>query len=86
MLTSVDREVLVALLLRGDNSRSNLSDITDRHPNSVGNSLKRLGSERLVVEKGAGVYTLTYSGANTSRAVLREFAVDIDVPNYPGTE
>ena len=78
MLSQVDREVLVALLLLGDNSTGNLSDICDRHPNSIRDSFGRLEDEDFVVSKGSGVYALTFQGVTAARSVVRGSSVDID--------
>ena len=80
MLTSVDREVLVAILIGGGNTPSNIAEMIDRHPNSIGDSMDRLEEEGLVLPKGSGVYALTYSGVTTARSVNREFEIEISIP------
>lgn len=77
MLTAVDREVLVCLLLDGANTPSNIADIVGRHPNSVMDSLDRLEDSGYVRDKGGGVHSLTYQGAVTAQTVRREFTVDL---------
>lgn len=72
MLSSVDREVLIALLIGGDDTPANLSDIADRHYQSVQKRLSELEEMGLVVSKGRGVYSLTIEGAQTARALYRE--------------
>lgn len=79
MRTAVDREVLVTLLIAGDNSPGNLAEITDRHPNSIGDSLNRLEEQDSIFDKGRGVYALTYSGVNDARAVAREYEILKDI-------
>lgn len=79
MLTAVDREVLLTLLIAGDNSPGNLAEITDRHPNSIGDSLNRLEEQDSIFDKGRGVYALTYSGVNEARAVAREYDILKDI-------
>jgi len=79
MLTEVDREVLVALLIGGDNSPSNIAEYIDRHPNSVGDALDRLESEDMVFNKGSGVYALRFQGVTTARTLYREFEIGVDL-------
>lgn len=74
MLSEVDRELLVSLLLGGANSPKNLSEITGRHDQSCLERLKKLEEMDLVTNKGGGVYDLTVPGANTARAVHREYS------------
>lgn len=79
MLTKVDREVLISLLLAGDNTPSNIAEMIGRHTNSVRDSIDRLGDENLIETKGSGVYRLTYQGCNTARTVNRKFDIDLDL-------
>lgn len=81
-LTRVDRETLAALLLFGDNSRSNLSEICGRHPNSIGDARDRLEEQNLVFDKGGGVLALSIAGLRTAQGVIREFELDLTVPDY----
>lgn len=78
MLSQVDREILVALLVVGDNTPSNLATLTDRHTQSIQQRLSMLEEDQLVVNKGGGVYRLTISGVPSARAVFRESDLEID--------
>jgi Mn-dependent DtxR family transcriptional regulator len=84
MLTSVDREILVALLVGGADKPSNLAEICDRHDQSVQKRLGELLDADLVTSKGRGVYQLTVSGAETAIAIRRESSIlgelDLDAP------
>lgn len=81
-LTGVDREMLVALLIFGDNSRANLSEICGRHPNSIGDSRDRLEESDLIFDKGRGVLALSLGGLRTAQAVNREFNLNLEAPEY----
>jgi len=81
MLTRVDRELLVALLINGDNSRANLSEMIDRHPNSISDSRDRLEDEGLIHDKGSGVLALSLSGVRAAQAVNRSTETDLN-PQY----
>jgi predicted transcriptional regulator len=69
MLSAVESEILVDLLLNGDNVPSNIADNIDRHKTSVSRSLSSLESEDLVDNKGRGVWTLTVAGASLARTI-----------------
>jgi Mn-dependent DtxR family transcriptional regulator len=71
MLSSVEMDVLASLLIAGDNTPSNIADDTDRHKTSVSDRLSDLQAKGLVENKGRGVWTLTISGANLARTVIR---------------
>jgi len=91
MLTRVDRELLVALLLYGDNSRSNLATIIDRHPNSISDARERLEEEDLIHDKGSGVLALTIPGLRAAQQINRSaktsFDPDFDVSDlFPGDQ
>lgn len=74
VITQVDREVMVTLLLIGHNTPGNIADISDRHRNSVQDSLQRLEENDLVLNKGSGVYALTFQGATMARSVVLEYS------------
>lgn len=61
-LTPVERGLLVDLLAHGDNVPSNIADNTGYHEKSVCRSVSKLEDEKLVRNKGRGVYTLTHRG------------------------
>jgi predicted transcriptional regulator len=82
MLTQVDREILVALLCGGDNLPSNLSEITNRHTQSIQQRVGQLEEEGLVANKGGGVYRLTFAGVTTARSVFQESHLDLDLEGY----
>lgn len=71
-LTPVEREILVHLLLYGDNVPSNIAKDIGRHKRSVGRSCKSLVDKELVREKGAGVYTLRVAGVAIARDLRRK--------------
>lgn len=76
MLTAVESEVLVCLLLRGDNVPSNIAENIDRHPTSVSGSLSDLEDMELVRNKGRGVWTLTSQGINIAMSLHNERTTD----------
>lgn len=82
MLSAVDREILVTLLIGGADTPSNISDISDRHYQSIQKRISDLEGDGLVINKGRGVYQLTLSGTETARAIYRESSVeeDLDLP------
>lgn len=74
MRTTVDREILLSLLIAGDNTPTNLSELADRHVQSIYERISRLEEEGLIENKGRGVYTLTTDGVRMAQAVRREFS------------
>lgn len=72
MLSETEELVLVSLWINGANTPSNISNIIDRHTNSVSEALKRLVELELCYKKGRGVYAPTYRGFELSRAIIRE--------------
>lgn len=75
MLSQVDREVLVALLVGGDNTPKNLSEITGRHDQACQSRLAHLEDEDLVENKGGGVYRLTQQGLESARVIYQDYNV-----------
>lgn len=71
MLTAVDRDVVVDLLVHGDNLPSNIADNTGRHVTSVSRRLAELDDQGFVYNKGSGVWTLTLDGIVVARTVRR---------------
>ena len=71
MLTAVDRDVVVNLLINGDNLPSNIAENTDRHVTSVSRRLAELDDQGLAENKGSGVWTLTLDGIVVARTVRR---------------
>ena len=72
MLSAVDREILLALLVGGADTPRNLSEICDRHHQSVQKRIAGLQDDDLVIAKGRGVYAISMAGAETARALRRE--------------
>ena len=72
MLTPVEIDVLTDLLKNGDNIPANIADNTGRHSKSVSKRLPDLEEEGLIRNKGRGVYTLTSTGLQQSRALTGE--------------
>jgi DNA-binding IclR family transcriptional regulator len=76
MLSAVDRETLVCLLVCGANSPGNIAVIVDRHHQSIQRRLTELIEMGFVRKKGdAGVYDLTDKGLTTARNVLKNSEV-----------
>lgn len=70
MLSDADREILVDLLVNGDNSSGNIADNIERHPTTVTRRLKFLDEEMgYVVSKGRGVWRLTPKGLNAAQTI-----------------
>ena len=72
MLSAVDKEILVSLLLCGADSPHNLARYTSRHKQTIQERLGKLQDEELVRNKGAGVYDVTYQGLNFGRVLLKD--------------
>lgn len=62
MLSPVDRDVIVDLLLHGDNTPQNIARNTERSPSSVSRRLSTLKEKGIVRNKGSGVWTLKEEG------------------------
>jgi len=73
-VTPVEREILVHLLLKGDDRPANIGDDdpdSERpHPASVSRSMSNLEDKGLVSHKGNAVYRLTNQGLIVARNVL----------------
>lgn len=86
MISGADREILVALLLFGDNTPGNVSELIDRHSQTAQKRLKELETEALVANKGAGVYRLTIDGVQLARSLVIETGIlsdlDPDLSEY----
>lgn len=72
MMSDVDREILVTLLLSGANSPKNLAEICGRHQQSIQRRLPELVGDYLVRKKGTGIYELTEVGLESARIVWKE--------------
>lgn len=84
MLTAVDREVLVAILIGGDNTPGNIAELIERHPNSVQDRVNELEEQELVINKGSGVYALRLRGVTVARTVVQEGEIDHNtIGNWP---
>lgn len=70
-MTPVEMDILVDLVVHGDNTAKNIAENTERSRSAVQNRFQDLIEKGLVESKGSGVYTLTVEGANTARAILR---------------
>lgn len=81
MLTPTQMDILVDLLIHGDNTASNMAENIEWSRNSIQKSFGGLENENLVEKKGSGVRTLTYPGAQTARAIIRAREQDIDPEN-----
>ncbi len=72
MLTPVEREILVDLLVHGDNLSGNVTENIERSRQHVSKTMGKLEDRRLVRDKGKGVYTLTLSGTEVARELYHE--------------
>lgn len=68
-LTSVEREILVELLVRGDNVPGNIAESIGRSRPYVSETLSELEEKDLVDHKGRGVYRLSEYGLAVARTV-----------------
>ena len=66
-LTDTEREILVDLLVNGDNTPRNISENIGRAREHCSVRLADLDEKGLVRNKGGGVWTLTLSGAIAAR-------------------
>jgi predicted transcriptional regulator len=76
MLSPVEMEVLVDLLVHGDNVPGNIAENTGRHPKSVSKRLPDLEEHGLIRNKGRGVYTLTPDGVAQAQALRGDVNAD----------
>lgn len=81
MLSEVDREILVCLLIKGDNTPRNIAEICNRHHQSIQDRLEELSDKSLIRNKGRGVYRLTEKGIRYAQTVAQEYQVLDDVDN-----
>ena len=65
----VEMDVLIDLLIHGDNVPANIADNTGRHSKSISRRLPDLEDRGLVKNKGRGVYTLTPEGIDMARTL-----------------
>jgi DNA-binding IclR family transcriptional regulator len=72
MPTPVEREILLHLLVSGDDTSGNIAEETDRNRATVSRRLSSLEDEGLVRNKGRGVYALTLEGIAATRALERD--------------
>lgn len=71
-LTSVERSILVTLLLSGDDKPSNISKKSDFTRSAVARRCNNLEEEGLIYEKGGGIYTLTNAGVQVAQNLARD--------------
>ena len=71
-LSQLERDILVWLLVDGASAPKPIGEEVDAHRNSVSRSLSSLRDDRLVVDKGSGVWTLTCEGFSAARLIYRE--------------
>ena len=71
-LTPTEREILVYLLVRGDDSATNIAETVDRHPVSVRRSGSNLEDKDLAVDKGGNVFKLTKAGVLVAQDLYDE--------------
>ena len=71
-LTPTERDILVHLLLRGDDRAVNIAEHEDRHRVSVSQRAADLEDKGLIRNKGNGVYALTRDGVTVARDILAD--------------
>jgi len=69
-LTPTERDILVHLLLRGDDRAVNIAEETGRHRVSISQRASDLEEKGLLRNKGNGVYSLTLAGLTAARDIL----------------
>jgi len=72
MLSPVQEDILVDLLVHGDDGPRNIAENTDRNPDSVSQRLPELVEQDFIRNKGAGTYTLTRDGIHLAREIIHE--------------
>lgn len=65
--TDLEGEILVQLLVGGDDSPKGIAESIDRPSKSISRALSRLQNQGLVRPKGAGVWTLTNAGIQVAQ-------------------
>lgn len=71
-LTPTERDILVHLFLRGDDTAANIAEKKGRHRVSVSQRASELEEKGLLRNKGHGVYQLTTPGMTMARIILDE--------------
>jgi len=71
-LTPAEREIVVDLLVHGDNCSGNVHSNIGRSRSHTSTSMGSLKEKGLVRSKGAGVHTLTLEGVAAAREIYRE--------------
>jgi Mn-dependent DtxR family transcriptional regulator len=69
--SSVERSILVDILIFGDDKAGNISSRTGHPSASVSRSMGPLEDDGLLVDKGGGVYRLTESGRDMAQNIIR---------------
>jgi Mn-dependent DtxR family transcriptional regulator len=65
--TDLEGEILIQILVGGDDAPKGIAQSIDRPSKSVSRALSRLQEEGLVRPKGAGVWTLTNAGVQVAQ-------------------
>lgn len=68
--TPMGVEILIDLLINGDNNPANISDNIDRSRPGVSDRLKDMSESGWVASKGSGVWTLTPAGISLAQSSL----------------
>lgn len=69
--SEVQNDILVDLLIYGDDKAGNVSRRTNRPASSISRAFSPLQEDGLVSDKGGGVYHLTTTGSNMARNILK---------------
>lgn len=71
--SDVEKDIMIDLLVYGDDKAENIGRRVDRPPSSVSRSLAdmRKDSPSLLSAKGGGVYRLTEQGRRTAQALFQ---------------
>lgn len=69
--STVERSILVDLLIFGHDKAGNIGSRTGHPPASISRSFGPLEEEELIVNKGDGVYRLTESGKIMAQNIIR---------------
>lgn len=68
--SEVENDILVDLLVHGDDKAENIGRRVNRPPSSISRSISSLAEDQVVRDKGGGVYTLQEQGRNLGRSLI----------------
>ncbi len=70
-LKPAERDILVDLLVYGDDKAENIGNRTGNHRNTISKYMAPLSDKGFLEPKGGGVYRLTDKGRETARGLIR---------------